>query len=232
MRVIGAATSQPGRKRKREVHPPQLLFSESVLHLPGGLSARDLAALESYLSSDAIQSTLSEAILHDSSAAQYKSRRCESAWVTLAHMPGARKLKQAVKRGQEAWGILPTTKAGVLRCNYEDVQYAEYSGDSNAHFKQWHVDADEGGDDLEDRRELTVVALLTEPGKDFEGGDFECMTPTYNSEGTPHTLHWHKGDLIVFKAKELWHRVLPTTKGLRKTLVLWAKPPSTTKADT
>ena len=51
---------------------------------------------------------------------------------------------------------------------------SRYRGDRPAHFKQWHVDADEGGDDAEDARAITVVALLAEPGADFDGGAFEA----------------------------------------------------------
>lgn len=211
----------PKRKRGEE-----LVCDGHVLHVTEALTPRDLQALESFLNSEAIQSSLQEAVLHDSSAAQYKSRKCESAWVELKHMPAARKLKSAVKAAQDHWDVLPRTKNGVLRCSYEDVQYAEYRGSSGSHFKQWHVDADHEGDDEEDKRMLTVVALLAQPNVDFEGGEFECMVPTYPN-GEKHTLRWNKGDLIVFQARYLWHRVLPTTAGLRKTLVLWAKDPNT-----
>jgi len=212
-----------GRKRKRD-DQGRLVCEGHVLHLANCLSPRDLGALDAYLSSSEVQANLQEAVLHDSWAAQYKSRRCDSAWVTLGEMPGARKLKRAVKEAQDVWDVLPRTRRGVIRCNYEDVQYTEYRGDDGAHFQQWHLDADADGTDEEDKRELTVVALLSEPGADFQGGAFECMVPTY-PDGVTHALHWHKGDVIVFKAKVLWHRVLPTTAGMRKTLVLWAKPP-------
>lgn len=211
----------PPRKR-RKIVPPQRLHKDQVVHFPGALSVRELRSLEAYLSSDAIQSTLQEAVLHDSAKAQYKSRRCKSAWVTLKHMPASTKLKAAVKEAQDVFESLPRTKHGVVRCNYEDVQYTEYAPGS--HFQQWHVDADEDGIDEEDKRELTIVALLTQPGSDFQGGDFQCMIPTY-PQGTPHTIVWAKGDIIAFRSKFLWHRVLPTTAGTRKTLVLWAKPP-------
>ncbi|KAJ8598844.1 hypothetical protein CTAYLR_008547 [Chrysophaeum taylorii] len=219
---MSAENECPEPKRPRR--DVALMFDGQILHMPSALSARDLASLENYLESDMVQSSLQEAVLHDSAAAQYKSRRCDSAWLHLCHMPAARKLKHAIKRAQDEWEVLPRTKRGVLRCHYEDVQYTEYRGDRLAHFKQWHIDADDDGGDEEDKREITVVALLTEPGTDFEGGDFECMVPAY-PDGIHHTLAWHKGDIIAFLAKRLWHRVLPTTAGIRKTLVLWAKPP-------
>jgi len=67
------------------------------------------------------------------------------------------------------------------------------------------------------------VALLAEPGVDFQGGDFQVM-PAF-PHGPATAVQWRKGDIIAFPAKHLWHRVLPTTRGLRKSLVLWAKHP-------
>ena len=88
-----------------------------------------------------------------------------------------------------------------------------------------HVDADEGGDDAEDARVYTLVALLAEPGAEFAGGDFEVMTPKWPG-GKRRAVAWRKGDLIAFPAQKVWHRVMPTTAGLRRTLVVWAKDPT------
>jgi len=160
--------------------------------------------------------------------AQYKSRRCSSAWVPLGSLPPQRKLKLAVKEAQDLFETLPRTKNGALRCQYEDVQYSEYA--PGGHFKEWHVDADDDGDDEEDGRELTVVCLLTEPNEDFSGGDFEVMADY--PHGEPRAVQWTRGDIIAFQAKHLWHRVTPCTSGLRKSLVLWAKHPSYKPAKT
>mmetsp|Transcript_25770 Transcript_25770/g.102900 ORF Transcript_25770/g.102900 Transcript_25770/m.102900 type:complete len:253 (+) Transcript_25770:459-1217(+) len=185
--------------------------------------------------------------MHDSAQAQYGSRRCHSAWLPLNAVPAARKLRGAVKAAQDAFEVLPRAKNGAHRCVYEDVQYSEYSGALGGHFQQWHVDADDDGDDEEDGRALTIVALLAEPGVDFRGGDFQCVVSSPSGGGgddnadevddddlagataagsTSKTVAWRKGDAIAFRAKQLWHRVLPTTEGMRKTLVLWAKDPA------
>ena len=205
---------------------PVPLFEGSVLHFPGALTARDLAQLESHLSSGEVRGELFDAVLHDSTNTQYSSRRCDAAWLKLSSLPGQRKIRAAAKAAQAEWRLLPSTTSGAFQVEYEDAQYTEYRGDQNAHFKQWHVDADEGGSDAEDARAITIVALLAEPGADFEGGDFEVMLPKWPG-GRKRAVQWRKGDLIAFPARKVWHRVMPTTAGLRKTLVVWAKDPTT-----
>ena len=48
------------------------------------------------------------------------------------------------------------------------------------------------------------------------------MTPDW-PDGARHVVDWNRGDLIAFPAQTCWHRVMPTTKGLRRTIVVWAK---------
>ena len=142
-----------------------------------------------------------------------------------AAMAKAEAMMAAAKAAQAEWRLLPSTTSGAFQVEYEDAQYTEYRGDQNAHFKQWHVDADEGGEDAEDARVYTLVALLAEPGAEFAGGDFEVMTPKWPG-GKRRAVAWRKGDLIAFPAQKVWHRVMPTTSGLRKTLVIWCKDPT------
>ena len=128
-------------------------------------------------------------------------------------------------RDSDRWHLLPKKNGSGFRCEYEDAQYTEYRGDREAHFKQWHLDAHEGGEDAEDARAITLVVLLTEPGVDFQGGDFEVMRPQWPG-GVASAVDWRRGDVIAFPACEVWHRVLPTTRGIRRTLVVWAKDPT------
>ena len=69
------------------------------------------------------------------------------------------------------------------------------------------------------------MVLLTEPGVDFEGGDFEVMRPQWPG-GVSSAVDWSRGDVIAFPACEVLHSVLPTTRGIRRTLVVWAKDPT------
>jgi len=213
-----ASTTKVSKRKSSKV-----ICDGEILLLESALSVRDLEQLERYVSSVQVQSKLGEAVLHDSTVAQYKSRRCFSAWISLSKLPAHRKFRAAVKAAQDQFEVLPRTRTGALRCTYEDVQYCEYRGEQGGHFKEWHVDADDGGHDAEDAREITIVALLAEPNSDFLGGEFQATTDSY-----PHgaVVSFRKGDIIAFRAKHLWHRVLPTTQGIRKTIVLWAKNPN------
>lgn len=224
----GGAAS--GGKRVKRGEPAPIL-DDRVLHFPGALTARDLAQMETHFASEEVRGELFDAVLHDSSNTQYSSRRCDAAWLKLADVPGQRKIKAAVKAAQARWRLLPETASGGFRCAYEDAQYTEYRGDRGGHFKQWHVDADEGGGDAEDSRVFTVVALLAEPKAEFDGGAFEVMTPKWPA-GKRRAVAWRKGDLIAFPATRVWHRVMPTTAGVRKTLVCWAKDPTVSVPET
>ena len=224
--------SSTSRKRQKEQDPKEkvrrkeaLICDGRVLHFASALNAKDLVELETFLSSSEVQKNLGEAVLHDSTEAQYGSRKCSSAWLPLSALAASiiRKLKKAVKEAQAHFEVLPRTRSGALMCKYEDVQYCEYK--TGGHFQEWHVDADDDGIDDEDGRELTIVCLLAEPDIDFQGGTFQVMSPSYPNG---HDLPLRKGDLIAFQAKKLWHRVLPTTHGTRKSLVLWAKHPNYT----
>jgi PKHD-type hydroxylase len=70
-------------------------------------------------------------------------------------------------------------------------------------------------------RKLTVVILLTEPGVDFGGGDFQI---NISMERTPLTMPLKKGSVLLFPSY-LLHKVCPVTWGLRKTLTTWVLGP-------
>lgn len=203
---------------------PTALYDGRVLHFRSALNAKDLAALDEYLASPAVRGEMFDAILHDSTDTQYGSRKCDAAWLKFGDLPAQRKLRTLVKAANDRWQLLPSTKAG-FRCEYEDAQYTEYRGDREAHFKQWHLDAHDGGEDAEDSRAITLIILLAEPEVDFEGGDLEIMRPRWPG-GQASAVQWKRGDVIAFPACEVWHRVMPTTKGLRRTIVVWAKDPT------
>jgi PKHD-type hydroxylase len=99
----------------------------------------------------------------------------------------------------------------------EDMQYTVYDGNSNGHYV-WHLDngvSDKGNVP----RKLSLVLQLSDPA-DYEGGDLEIMT-----SATPVQVKKERGMVAVFPSYTL-HRVTPVTKGVRKTLVVWATGPS------
>ena len=218
-----------------------------VLHFPGLFSARELARIRAHFDSAKVRSALEPALMHEDAAGDptTNERKSDVSFWPLGDVPGAlsRKLRAAARAADDRLKLLPRTKAGVVRIEYEDLQYAEYDGAKKGHFAQWHTDggvggygggADDDDDDPEDTREISVVALLAEPKAEFDGGRFEICTGgrpdgERAKRGNTWALDWAAGDAVAFPAKKLWHRVTKVTRGRRASAVLWASAPSGVK---
>ena len=97
----------------------------------------------------------------------------------------------------------------------EQGQYAEYSKDG---FYNWHMDSNTEMEAMPTVRKISMTLLLSDP-KDFEGGELELFCgDTLDSEKNKFKL---KRGYAVFFASFLLHRVMPVTKGNRKSLVMW-----------
>ena len=97
--------------------------------------------------------------------------------------------------------------------DHEHVQYGEYG--VGQHYG-WHVDNFPlSGAPIE--RKVSVVCLMTDPSE-FEGGELQLRL--YSEYTAPLV----KGSVIAFPSI-LEHRVLPVTKGLRATSVMWLHGP-------
>jgi PKHD-type hydroxylase len=92
----------------------------------------------------------------------------------------------------------------------DSIQYTEYPS-GNGHY-HWHLDI---GPAPINNRKISVVMQLSDP-EEYEGGDLELWPG-----GNPITIEKKKGKLIMFPSY-IMHRVTPVTKGLRKSLVMWA----------
>ena len=106
---------------------------------------------------------------------------------------------------------------------FNSLQYTEYNGDGpSPQFYDWHMDCLFDNAVLD--RKLSAVVQLSSPD-DYEGGLFEmegCARPSFNVEP-----FLPRGSLLIFPSY-LKHRVLPVTKGLRKSLVTWYNGPKFT----
>jgi PKHD-type hydroxylase len=91
----------------------------------------------------------------------------------------------------------------------EPAQYTEYP---EGGFYDWHIDSDVNCINEPPVRKISMTCLLS-PEDEFEGGGLELM-----SEGK---VAKPKQGHAIFFASYIRHRVIPITKGTRKSLVLW-----------
>ena len=96
----------------------------------------------------------------------------------------------------------------------EQAQYTEYPSGG---FYDWHIDSDVVGLNEPPVRKISMTCLLSHESE-FEGGGLELM-----SDGK---IARPKQGQAIFFASYIRHRVIPITKGVRKSLVMWFGGPS------
>jgi PKHD-type hydroxylase len=96
----------------------------------------------------------------------------------------------------------------------EPAQYTEYP---TGGFYDWHIDSDVNCANEPPVRKISMTCLLS-PESEFEGGGLELM-----SDGK--IVRPKQGQAIFF-ASYIRHRVIPISKGIRKSLVMWFGGPS------
>jgi PKHD-type hydroxylase len=110
---------------------------------------------------------------------------------------------------------------------YESFQYTSYNSAEEGNYN-WHMDMCLSNvnlpNDMTEPRKLSMSLMLNDPEKDFEGGEFQL---NMGMESRSETLPFKKGRAIFFPSF-LIHRVMPVTKGFRKSLVVWVVGPKFT----
>jgi PKHD-type hydroxylase len=101
---------------------------------------------------------------------------------------------------------------------YEQIQLGLYDSKDKGHY-DWHIDC--GYEDYTNVPRKLSMALLLNSTEDFEGGEFQVKVDSDVSKN----LELKKGRAWFFPSWVL-HRVAPVTKGVRKSLVVWAGGPS------
>ena len=91
----------------------------------------------------------------------------------------------------------------------EPAQFTEYS---NGGFYDWHIDSDVECSKEPPVRKISMTLLLSKDDE-FEGGGLELM-----SEGK---FARPKQGHAIFFASFIRHRVVPVTKGTRRSLLMW-----------
>ena len=106
----------------------------------------------------------------------------------------------------------------------ETAQFTEYKkGD----FYSWHMDTSDTpygsklGINFQGKiRKLSSILLLSDPDKDFKGGELEMDFSNGGGKGKKIIKKLNKKGIITFPSF-VRHRVKPVTKGIRHSLVLW-----------
>lgn len=161
-------------------------------------------------------------------------RRCDALALEPARLTGdgvnsIRTTQVAwVHRNAETEDLYLRMEAVVLRLNGEHfhcdlsglttIQYAVYR-EADAGYFDWHSDyGRDRNDPGQEPRKLTLSLQLSD-GSAYEGCDLEARA-AYPTDVAPR----ERGTLVAFRANVL-HRVTPITRGVRKSLVIWAAGP-------
>lgn len=101
----------------------------------------------------------------------------------------------------------------------EDLQYTVYNEDD--HYN-WHTD--HNNFIKKDIRKISFSIGLNDPNE-YKGGELDIEIHGPNVKGRRfETIILKKNEMICFKSN-LWHRVRPVTKGVRRSLVGWVRGP-------
>ena len=107
----------------------------------------------------------------------------------------------------------------------ESCQFTIYN---KGQYYGWHKDSYTGEKIIKENhgrnRKLSASLLLNDP-EEYEGGDLEFIVENENNPITnkvERITKNKKGTLIIFPSY-VYHQVLPVTKGVRYSLVIWCQ---------
>jgi PKHD-type hydroxylase len=138
-----------------------------------------------------------------------KTRTSHISWIPFSKLPEMYKVIENImlKTNSNHFGF------DGMRLT-EPAQYTEYP---TGGFYDWHIDSDVNCANEPPIRKISMTCLLS-PESEFEGGGLELM-----SDGK--IVRPKQGQAIFF-ASYIRHRVIPISKGIRKSLVMWFGGPS------
>jgi len=111
---------------------------------------------------------------------------------------------------------------------WDRMEAAQFTKYEVGQYYHWHVDSlDKPFEDKDNNyfykkiRKLSMSLLLNDPNE-YEGGDFEFDFSNVELGTVRHNLKElnKKGSIVVFPS-DTYHRVVPVTKGIRYSLVIW-----------
>lgn len=134
-------------------------------------------------------------------------RRSNIAWLSPEDMP-----KEVAQHFEQLFIFVNDKHYKFDLTGFEAFQYTVYNDNYAGEYK-WHIDTAQLQDNL--IRKLSVSILLSEPNE-YEGGKL-----LINPNGNIVVAEERKGRAVFFPS---WmpHCVTPVTRGIRKSLVIWA----------
>ena len=145
-----------------------------------------------------------EGRIQSSEAPVYSERNCKLSWISNSAMC-------------QQVGKLFKPLNDVFKYDIKIVEHLQYTVYTEGHFFNWHVDA---RPPIEGTiRKFSMSMFLNDP-EDYEGGVLELELGGPKRCSRIKTFKGNRGDILFFHS-ECYHRVLPVTKGIRKTLVGW-----------
>jgi len=133
-----------------------------------------------------------------------KTRTSHISWIPFSKMP------EMYKTLEEIMQRTNSNHFGFENMQItEPAQYTEYP---EGGFYDWHIDSDIDFKNEPPVRKISMTCLLS-PESEFEGGGLEI-----NKDGD---IAKPKQGQAIFFASFIRHRVVPVTKGIRKSLVMW-----------
>ena len=130
-----------------------------------------------------------------------KTRTSHISWIPFNKMP---EMYDAINQ------LMLQTNANHF--GFENMRLTEPAQYPEGGFYDWHIDSDVIMEHEPPVRKISMTLLLS-PENEFEGGGLELM-----SEGK---IARPKQGHAIFFASFIRHRVIPITKGNRKSLVMW-----------
>ena len=133
-----------------------------------------------------------------------KTRTSHISWIPFNKMPEMYKVVEQMMH-----------KTNLNHFGFEGMQLtepAQYTEYPEGGFYDWHIDSDVNFANEPPVRKISMTCLLSHESE-FEGGGLEI-----NKDGD--IVRPKQGQAIFF-ASFIRHRVVPVTKGIRKSLVMW-----------
>jgi hypothetical protein len=118
---------------------------------------------------------------------------------------------------RELWRSIPTTDDKQSQLLHEEVEYIVYDADA---CRERGLAPPHIGPHVDNSSAVTMVAMLSEPGADFDGGTnlFEDGLGGKIGDGRHRAVQPRRGDALLFRGERCEHSLTEVTRGVRRIL--------------